>query len=221
MTTSGTAVEFSVYKITNLVNGKFYIGITGKGVSSRWRRHVYNAKAKSKYGRLPAAILKYGKENFQIETIEVYATAAEAKAAEIRFIKDLCPQYNATLGGDGTTGHTLNMAAREKARQRMLGSKLNLGRHWTDEQKLEMSKKKKGCEPPPVSSLMAETRAENMRRAAKNRRKKVICLTDNRAYDSSYEASRAYGLHDTTVASVCSGRRKAVYGLKFAYLEAA
>lgn len=219
MTTSG--IEFSVYKITNVVNGKFYIGITGKGVAHRWRQHVYNAKHKSKYGRLPAAILKYGKENFKVECLEVYPSPAEAKAAEVRIISELKPHYNATLGGDGTAGHTLSEEARSKARERMLGLKLNLGRKWTDEQKREMSNKKKGCKPPPTSPLMAITRAQNMRRAASDRRKKVICLTDNRTYNSSYEASLAYGLHKTTVASVCSGRRKAVYGLKFTYLEAA
>jgi group I intron endonuclease len=218
MTTSG---NFCVYKITNRVNGKFYIGITRNAPEFRFRQHVNNARYKAKYSRIAAAIIKYGKENFFVEVLETHSSDEQVKLAEIRLIKEACPHYNVTLGGDGTTGHTMSEEQRQKARERMLGSKINLGRVWSDERKLEMSKKRKGCKPPPISSLMIITRAENMRRAAKERCKKVICLTDNQTYNSSYEASLAYGLHKTTVASVCSGRRKAVYGLKFTYLEAA
>ena len=218
MTTSG---NFYVYKITNQVNGKFYLGITKNAPETRFRQHINNARTKVKYSRLAAAIIKHGKENFSTEVIEIHSSSEDVKLAEIRLIKKMTPHYNVTSGGDGTTGHTMSEEQRQKARDRMLGSKINLGRIWSDEQKLKMSKKKKGCKPPPISSLMAITRAENMRRAAKERCKKVICLTDNQTYNSSYEASLAYGLHKTTVASVCSGRRKAVYGLKFTYLEAA
>jgi group I intron endonuclease len=219
MTTSG--IEFSVYKITNVVNGKFYIGITGKGIAHRWRRHVYNAKHKSKYGRLPAAILKYGKENFKVECLEVYPSPAEAKAAEVRIISELKPHYNATLGGDGTAGHTLNEEARSKARERMLGSKLNLGRRWTDEQKLQMSLKLRGRKAPQPTDLMQKTRADNCRKRARETRRKVICITTGMQYESVSSAATAHGLCKTTVSAICRKKRKAAYGIQFEFAVAA
>lgn len=214
-----TGKNFYVYKIANQVNGKFYIGITGKTAESRFKQHVYQARHKARYSRLASAIIKYGKEKFSVEVLEEHQNDSETKAAEIRLIKDLKPHYNVTLGGDGTSGHVMSDEQKEAARQRLMGNKINLGRKWTEAQKKAMSEKKKGCKPPPLNQLMIVTRAENMRRAAKNKRKKVICLSDGRTFDSADEASRAYGFHDKTVASVCSGRRKAVYGLRFSYLE--
>ena len=35
--------SYDVYKITNKVNNKVYIGITSKGLSARWKEHLYNA----------------------------------------------------------------------------------------------------------------------------------------------------------------------------------
>lgn len=221
MTTSGTIMEFTVYKITNKFNGKFYIGITGKGALNRWKRHVYSAKSKCKHGRLPAAILKYGKDGFMVETLEVYATADEAKEAEIRLIKALSPEYNCTLGGDGTSGHVLSMEQREKARQRMLGSKLNLGRRWSEAQKFQMSLKLQGRKAPNPTELMQKNRAEICRKRALATRKKVICLTTGVHYDSIAEAASAHGLCKTTVSAICRNKRKAAYGIKFQFAVAA
>lgn len=219
MTTSGTN-QFSVYKITNNVNGKFYIGITGKGVMHRWRGHVYSAKRKAKHGRFPAAIIKYGKDNFTVELLELYSNSEDCKNAEIRLIRDLKPHYNVTAGGDGTTGHRLSDEVKERLRQRMLGRQLNLGRKWTDEQKARMSAKKKGCPAPRVTPLSKFTRSENLKRASKDRQKRIICLSDGNIYDSLVSASSAYNLNKGNVSAVCTGNRKSSGGMKFAYLEA-
>lgn len=217
MTTSGA---YLVYKITNLTNGNIYIGMTRRPLGRRWSQHLCAAKKQSNASRIAKAIRKYGRDNFAIEVIESCDSEEGMKSSEIRLIASLRPIYNIASGGDGSPGHTMSPEARERARQRALGNKLNLGKRWTDAQKRAMSEKKRGCKPPPVTPLMHSSRAENMRRAARERRKRVICLSDGRTYNSAHEASIAYGFHDKTVASVCSGRRKAVYGLSFAYLEA-
>ena len=217
MTTSGT---YAVYKITNAINGKFYIGMTKRALSKRWSQHLYASKKDSNYSRIAKAIRKYGRDNFSIEVIESLGSLDEMKAAEIRLIASLNPAYNVTSGGDGAPGHTMSDEAREAARQRALGNKLNLGRKWTDAQKKAMSEKRKGCRAPKPTKLMISVRAENMRRAAAKARKKVICLSDGRVYNSAKEASLSYGFHTATVSSVCTGHRKAARKLKFAYLEA-
>jgi group I intron endonuclease len=55
-----------IYKITNILNGKVYIGQTIKTIEERFRQHIYKAGCT----HLHAAIKKWGKENFKIEIIE-------------------------------------------------------------------------------------------------------------------------------------------------------
>lgn len=61
--------SYDVYKITNKVNNKVYIGITSKGISARWKEHIYSAEHDCPF-KLHRAIRKYGKENFSVELID-------------------------------------------------------------------------------------------------------------------------------------------------------
>jgi len=89
-----------VYKITNLINGKIYIGKSNDPLE-RWKVHIYNAKT----GRgfiISKAIKKYGQENFLFEIIGEYSSEEEAYAAEMEFIKlfnTIENGYNILIGG--------------------------------------------------------------------------------------------------------------------------
>lgn len=95
-----------VYKITNLINDKKYIGITQFSVESRWKEHLYAAtKTNIKYA-LYKAMRKYGIQNFKIETLEevpleeLYEKEKYYIALYDTFIKNE-KGYNLTLGGEG------------------------------------------------------------------------------------------------------------------------
>ena len=60
-----------IYKITNKVNGKFYIG-SSKDINFRIRRHFNSLKSCTHPNKhLQSAFNKYGKENFIVEILEL------------------------------------------------------------------------------------------------------------------------------------------------------
>ena len=59
---------YKLYKITNAVNGKTYIGITKQTLEERLTLHISHSR-NPKYP-IQYAINKYGSENFSIELLE-------------------------------------------------------------------------------------------------------------------------------------------------------
>lgn len=91
---------YSVYKHTNKINGKVYIGITRNQPEVRWGRNGsgYNLQL---FGK---AIKKYGWENFDHEILYENLSHEDANAKEIELIKkykttDDKYGYNVALGG--------------------------------------------------------------------------------------------------------------------------
>ena len=67
--------NFCVYKITNLINDKVYIGKTSSNPYKRWKEHVNVALNIRKYQRryiIHNAICKYGVDNFSFEILEFF-----------------------------------------------------------------------------------------------------------------------------------------------------
>lgn len=95
--------KFTVYKHTNKINGKIYVGITGVGVYNRWGKNGVNY-LKDK-GRFSYAIRKYGWSNFTHEILFENLTREDACQKEIQLIKEWNLQdpnigYNINSGGD-------------------------------------------------------------------------------------------------------------------------
>ena len=97
-----------IYKITNNINGKIYIGKTNfLKPEDRWKQHLREAKRKRCEKRpLYSAINKYGKDNFNFEVVEQTDNTEEREKFWIYNLRtyvgfDDCKGYNATLGGDG------------------------------------------------------------------------------------------------------------------------
>ena len=95
-----------IYKITNLINNKIYIGQTVSSIYKRFQDHIYSSKANFKDAPiLNNAINKYGKENFTIEAIEECSDDL-LNEREIYWIKELKSHfsygtgYNITWGGN-------------------------------------------------------------------------------------------------------------------------
>lgn len=92
-----------IYKITNIINNKIYIGKTEKeNPFDRWYEHKSNIYRESCRDRpLYRAMTKYGIDNFVFEIIEETNNACEREVYWINFYNSYKEGYNATLGGDG------------------------------------------------------------------------------------------------------------------------
>lgn len=95
---------FLVYKLTNTINGKSYIGISSRHESFRWSEHKVRARQGVRNSRLYDAIRKYGPDAFSREVIARASTEDELRELERRYIREFDTYeagYNSNLGGYG------------------------------------------------------------------------------------------------------------------------
>lgn len=106
-----------IYKITNTVNNKCYIGQTKDfdsqskkwGLEKRWKKHIYNAKTdRNKCVCFENAIRKYGHEKFKPEIL-IKCDTEDVNEFEILYIRvyestEKKYGYNITKGGEGING---------------------------------------------------------------------------------------------------------------------
>ena len=93
-----------IYKITNKINNKIYIGqVYNKSINDRFKRHI-NEASKLSRSYVDRAINKYGSSNFICEEIDTGISREDLNQKEIywiAFFKNTHMLYNLTKGGDG------------------------------------------------------------------------------------------------------------------------
>ena len=133
-----------VYCITNLINGRFYIGQTIRSLSYRWSVHKSDSKYRPE-SWLHKAIRKYGPENFDIQRLGVAATEDDLNRLEEMWIlaTGACKRefgYNLKTGG--SQGRPTPEVI-EKIRAK------NTGRKLSEEHRRRMSAARKGVKHSP------------------------------------------------------------------------
>lgn len=99
-----------IYKITNLINDKCYVG---KHSSYKIDNNYFGSGIAIK-----KAIKKIGKHNFKKEILCICKTEKEQNKKEIYWIKKLKTYsvgYNMTIGGEGKLGYSPNDESRKKS----------------------------------------------------------------------------------------------------------
>lgn len=114
-----------IYKITNNINQKFYIGFTGQKIPMRrFNQHLSSARSERKNNQpIIRAIRKYGEENFSFEILLEGEEKFLLNVEEPRLIKELKPEYNSTLGGEGILGYKHTEETKIKCGLSTLGRK--------------------------------------------------------------------------------------------------
>ena len=156
---------FKIYKITCKINNKIFIGQTIESLPKRFNRHMGYQKDEhdTKFYR---AIRKYGKSNFYIELIEEVLNQEELDIRKYYWIclyDSVNNGYNTKgsigkCGGDTLSTHKNKELICKKISESKLGDKNPMringglkgnrngmyGKHLTNEQKENISKKLKG-----------------------------------------------------------------------------
>jgi group I intron endonuclease len=175
-----------VYLITNIINGKRYVGQTSKTLNCRLHQHQITKSCSA----LRNAIDKYGIQNFNAEVLLSDLTKELAVEFEIELIeryKTKAPNgYNLTKGGDGVREPT------EEERKRRsitaLGNKHSVGVVRSPEYLKALSERFKG-------RIFSEEHRRKMSEAASAR------VVSQETKDKHREATKRLGLRPPILTS--------------------
>ena len=117
---------YTVYAITNKINGKKYVGVTKRSCIERYKEHVISANSGSTY-KIHCAMRKYGIDNFELSIIESDVPDEKASQKERYYILKLGTLYsegkgyNVDPGGRGNVGYVFTEEAKQKISSKLKG----------------------------------------------------------------------------------------------------
>ena len=202
-----------IYKITNNINGKIYIGKTNFSIEKRWKEHCRDYKKESEEKRpLYFAMKKYGIEHFYIEQVEEcsFDEVSEREKYWIEYYGSFKNGYNATKGGDGKSYIDYDLVAKIYQELNSIEKTalfLNISR---DTVRTALINKK----------IKAKTSEE----VNKKQFGKIVAqydLNDNliTVFSSLREAASSLNKKGVShISDVAKGKRKTAYGYKWRYL---
>jgi len=150
-----------IYKVTNSINGKVYIGQTVKNIGQRRRDHLFRAKKGDERTAFQIALLESGKDNFNWEQIDTAETKEELDEKEKKWIehyKSNNPLYGYNLQSGGKIKYKNNNETRSKMSNSQKGNKNFLGKYHSIETRQRMSNSHKGNKNMLGKHLSIETR---------------------------------------------------------------
>ena len=204
--------KYYVYKHTNKVNGKTYIGITCQKPKQRWQ----NGKGYRENNHFWRSIKKYGwNKGFDHEILYSGLSQRQAEVMEVSLIAyydstDENKGYNKAPGGNLSSEETRQKISESlKGRIQSEETKKNIsetlkGRLLTEEHKQNISESKKGKNNPNYGKTGYKNHSS----------KSVICITTGQCFGSSEEAARWLNIRNGTgIRQCCNGRTKTAYKL--------
>jgi group I intron endonuclease len=144
-----------IYKATNLINGKCYVGKTTKTLEERIKGHFDIVRYKKPSYYFHKALLKYGDENFKWEILcscddELLLNIRETMKIIVEHSHVSENGYNMTWGGEGVSGYK-----------------------FTDNQKKKMSESHKGQIPWMSGRKHTEETRRKIKEAVNRNRKEI------------------------------------------------
>lgn len=128
------AETWILYRTTNLINSKIYVGVHKVQNTSKSKCYIGSGDA------LQLAVKKYGKDKFIRTTLAEFSCATDAYLAEAEMVTQEFVKredtYNISLGGRGGVNLTEEMKAKMRASKK--GQQTRLGKKHTEETKSKL-----------------------------------------------------------------------------------
>lgn len=224
-----------VYKIINLVDGKFYIG-SAMNFDNRIRTHLRELRNNIHINtHLQNAYNKYGKDSFIFHILEI-CTPDRLFEIEQYYLDALNPHYNVSKSSYcPMKGRKHSQETLDKFKER---EPWNKGIPRTDEEKFKMSETRKLMyskmtkqEKLDIAAHLleysgkaflgkhhTEENKKNLRELRKSK-KRIICINTGEIFEAQIDIQRKYGLRQGHISEVLNGKRKSVKGFIFKYEE--
>jgi len=214
-----------IYKATNTVNGKMYIGQTSRTIDVRWKEHLNDAFGRDKEKENPSvfhrAILKYGKDAFQIEQIEECDSADldERERYWIEHYGTYEDGYNADFGGRSNKGHPIYQYAIDGTFIRGFDT-LGDAQEAIGGKTIMISNKKPNCSNGGY--LWRRYKVDKLELDRKQYKGQIhqYALDGKyiRSFDRIMDASVSCGAKSCTlIGQVCKGERRIAFGYRWSY----
>lgn len=204
-----------IYKITNLINNKIYIGKTNRTIEERFKEHCNEyKKERSEKRPLYNAMNKYGIENFKIEQIEECSLeeSSDRESYWIEYYGSFKYGYNATTGGDGKA---------------YIDRQLVVKTYNEVQNQTEVSKILK-IDIKTVGHILKDEFNMSIRSSqeiSKEKNSKAVAMLDKntnkvlKTFSSVRDAEKYFNIdYRTHIPQVCDGKRKTCQGYKWKWL---
>ena len=204
-----------IYKISNDINDKVYVGKTVFSLEKRWKEHLHEYKRERCKNRpLYRAMNKYGPEHFFISEIEDCSpdVLCEREIYWIKFYDSYGHNgYNATFGGDGK--HFIDYdIIYEKWNNGLTCKNIAIVLNMDESHVRKI-----------LRDIYNITHDDIKKRIIAVKSKSVIQLDIHtgyyiKEYNSLSDVCKSLGVHHRStshIADVCNGKRKSAYGYKW------
>jgi group I intron endonuclease len=177
-----------IYKITNTINDKVYVGQTTRDLHERIASHKYCAGNRTNNLPIYNAMAKYGFDNFTFEEIDNASSIEELNKKEelhIEQLGSLFPNgYNLMSGGQNRLDSEETKKKKSRSRKILLSNKENHP-NWGK---------------------------------TSGKAKRVLCLNNNVEYVSARKAAIELDLDPSAIPRVCKNEFSNTKGFRFKYL---
>ena len=234
--------KFIIYKHTNKINGKCYIGQTCQTLSQRWRKGDGYKSSTYFYH----AIKKYGWDNFEHIILECGLNEDEVDEREkfwIKYFNSNNKDFGYNLSDGGNLEHSFNENHKinhQKAMSETLGiqviclntkkiyptitqAELETGaKHISDCCKGKIKSSGKDAQGNALYwKYLSEYTGDEHFELKKQKRKKtaVLCIQTGNIYSSAMEAERITNIDSTSIGRCCNGKRKSAGGYTWKWIE--
>ena len=221
--------KYCLYKHTNKINGKSYVGITSQKPENRWR----NGKGYVNNDYFWRAINKYGWHNFSHEILYTNLSKENAEQLEIQLIAEYKTDdkkfgYNIEHGGNATSkfsdetkrkisealkGHPCSEETKAKI------GKIHRGKKISEEQKELLRCRMYGNTYSSGKTPWNKGRHWTNEEKAKCNGKAVKCVETGIIYRTAHEAGEILNIDFSSICKCARGKIKRAGGYHWIYVE--